>query len=227
MSINQGKKAAGIKACEFLKEKMLIGLGTGSTVFYFIDELIKKTREGLEVLAVSSSTKSTSQAKEGGITFGDLNSIKQIDLTIDGADQIDPQGRMIKGGGGALLREKILASCSKEVIIIVDQSKVAKQLGFIKVPVEILPFGVSATIFHIEKLNFQGRLRKKEDGTLFVTDNGSYIYDIDYKKTIESPEEDHLKLKMIPGVIETGFFFNLVKKLIIGYESGVVEIKEF
>lgn len=227
MNNNQGKKAAAVKACEFVKDKMLIGLGTGSTVFYFIDELIKKTREGLKVLAVSSSNKSTSQAKEGGITFGNVNGIEQIDLTIDGADQIDSQGRMIKGGGGALLREKILASCSKEVIIIVDQSKVAKHLGFIKLPVEILPFGVSATVFNIEKLNFRGNLRKREDGTLFETDNGNYIYDIDYKKTIESPEQDHLKLKIIPGVIETGFFFNLVKKLIIGYENGEVEIKEF
>lgn len=227
MSINQGKKCAGIKACEFIKPKMLIGLGTGSTVFYFIEELIKKTREGLNLLVVSSSNQSTSQAIKGGINFANVNAIEQIDLTVDGADQIDERGRMIKGGGGALLREKILASSSKEVIIIVDESKVTKQLGFILVPVEILPFGISATIFHLEKLSFKGNLRKNKDGTFFLTDNGNYIYDIEYKKIIETPEEDHFKLKMIPGVIETGFFFNLVKKLIIGYETQTVEIKEF
>lgn len=223
MTLEIGKKIAAEHAASYVKDDMLIGIGTGSTVFYFIEHLIKRCQEGLKIKAVSSSERSTKQAKAGGINFADINQITSIDLTIDGADEIDSKKRMIKGGGGALLREKILASSSKQMIVIVDETKVVKQLGRQKLPIEIIPFGIQSTITKIEKLRFKGRLRQTEDGSFYKTDNGNFIYDIFYKTLIEHPEEDHLKLIDLPGVVETGFFFNLAKKVIIGYEDGHIE----
>lgn len=219
------KKLAAEKAATYLKDGMIIGIGTGSTVFYFIEALIQRLQNGLKIKAVSSSLRSTKHALGGGVIFEDINLIKHIDLTIDGADEIDPQYRMIKGGGGALLREKILASCSHEMIVIADETKLVNQLGKQKVPVEILPFAISITIEHINKLGFQGSLRKNEAGDLYKTDNQNYVYDIFYPTLIKTPEEDHFKLICIPGVIETGFFFNLAKKIIVGYEDGHIEEK--
>lgn len=223
MSLENSKKLAAEQAATYVKDHMLIGIGTGSTVFYFIEHLIKRCKAGLKIKAVSSSDRSTKQAKEGGIDFADINAITSIDLTVDGADEIDSKKRMIKGGGGALLREKILASSSKDMIVIVDETKVVKQLGKQKLPVEILPFGVQSTISKMNHLGFMGKLRQKEDGSLYKTDNGNFIYDIFYPTLITNPEEDHLSLIAIPGVIETGFFFNLAKKLIIGYTDGHIE----
>lgn len=223
MSLELSKKIAAEHATTYVKDNMLIGIGTGSTVFYFIEHLIKQCKQGLKIKAVSSSERSTKQAKAGGIEFADINQITSIDLTIDGADEIDVKKRMIKGGGGALLREKILAFSSKEMIVIVDETKVVEGLGKQKLPVEILPFGVAAIINKIESLGFNGKIRRTENGIPYKTDNGNYIYDIFYKTLVKNPEEDHLKLINIPGVIETGFFFNLAKKVIIGYEDGHIE----
>ena len=221
--MEKAKKLAAEKAALYLKDGMTLGIGTGSTVFYFIEALIKRCREGLRIHAVSSSLRSMEQAKAGGVPFLDVQKIEKLDLTVDGADAIDPQGRMIKGGGGALLREKILAFSSKEMIVIIDESKLVPRLGRQKLPVEILSFGLSATIFHLKQLGFQGMLRKNQDGSLYLTDNSNPIYDIHYPSWIDHPEEDHLKLLSIPGVIETGFFFNLAKKTFVGYEKGHVE----
>lgn len=223
MSLESSKKLAAKSATNYVKNKMLIGIGTGSTVFYFIEYLIAKCQQGLQITAVSSSERSTKQALAGGIEFADINQITSIDLTVDGADEIDSKNRMIKGGGGALLREKILASSSKEMIVIVDETKVVKKLGKQKLPLEILSFGLQATIDKINHLGFMGSLRQTKEGSFYRTDNGNFIYDISYPGAIDHPEEDHLRLINIPGVIETGFFFNLAKKVIIGYEDGHVE----
>jgi len=225
--MEKAKKLAAEKAVTYLQDGMLIGIGTGSTVFYFIEALIKRCQHGLKIKAISSSSRSTEQALTGGVIFEDINLIKHIDLTIDGTDEIDPQFRMIKGGGGALLREKILASCSSQMIVIADETKLVNQLGKQKLPVEILPFASLTTIEHINKLGFEGVLRKNQDGTPYITDNKNYIYDIFYPNLIKTPEEDHIKLISIPGVIETGFFFNLAKKIIVGYENGDIEEKNY
>jgi ribose 5-phosphate isomerase A len=223
MSVEESKKCAAQHAARYVKEGMLVGIGTGSTVVYFIAALIARCKQGLKIRAVSSSERSSQQAQTGGILFADINTITSIDLTVDGADEIDSKKRMIKGGGGALLREKILASSSKEMIVIVDSGKVVHQLGKCPLPVELLPFGLQASISKINKLGFQGKLREFPNKTLYKTDNGNFIYDIQYQTPIEHPEEDHLKLINIPGVIETGFFFNLAKKVLIGYEDGHIE----
>lgn len=226
MPSDRSKKLAAKQAVSYVKEGMLVGIGTGSTVFYFLEYLISQCKKGLTITAVSSSERSTKQAIAGGIPFADINTITSIDLTIDGADEIDDKKRMVKGGGGALLREKILASCSNDMIVIVDSTKVVPRLGTRPLPVEILPFGIKSIISKINRLGFTGRLRQQSDGTLYKTDNGNIIYDITYAIPIEHPEEDHLKLTSIPGVIETGFFFNLAKKIIIGYEDGHIEERD-
>jgi len=223
MSFERSKKLAAKQAVDYVQPGMLVGIGTGSTVFYFIEYLIQRCRQGLKITAVSSSERSTKQALAGGIVFADVNTISSIDLTVDGADEIDAKKRMIKGGGGALLREKILAASSKDMIVIVDQDKVVHQLGKKALPVEVLPFGVQTTLTKIHRIGFSGKLRQLPDGSLYKTDNGNLIFDIAYSLPVDHPEEDHLKLISIPGVIETGFFFDLAKKVIIGYEDGHVE----
>lgn len=217
------KKRAGEKAAEWIKDGMLVGLGSGSTVFYFIEKLIQRFRKGLNITVVSSSTQSFKQAEKGGLPMANMNEVTQIDLTVDGADEIDSQKRMIKGGGGALLREKILAITSKEMVVIIDESKVVKKLGNHPLPVEILPFGYIATIDKIRVLGYKGKIRLFDNGQLYQTDNGNYIYDIHFQDFRENPEEDHNKLIRIPGVLETGFFFNLAGRVIISQSDATLQ----
>ena len=216
------KKSAGEKAAQYVKENMIVGLGTGSTVFYFIEKLIELCKQGLNIKAISSSFRSLQLAKEGGIPLANSNEVTLIDLTIDGADEIDAEKRMIKGGGGALFREKILASSSRDMLVIVDETKVVKRLGKQKLPVEILPFAPLCTISKINKLGFKGQLRRKTDKKLFFTDNGNLIYDIVFETVRIDPERDHEKLIHIPGILETGFFCSLAKKVIVGHLDGSV-----
>ncbi len=223
MDLELLKKQAGEQAAHFIKDGMIVGIGTGSTVYYFINELTKLCKKGLKIQAVSSSDRSYEQAKAGGIPLIDINSIKSIDITVDGADEVDSEKRLIKGGGGALLREKILANSSKEMIVIVDESKVVEKLGTHPLPVEILPFAHVATINKINMLGFRGELRALEKDGLYVTDNGNYIYDIHFENTRDNPEEDHFRIIQIPGVIETGYFFNLAGQILIARSSGQIE----
>ena len=223
MNEDEMKKKAGESAAEWIEEGMLVGLGTGSTVFHFINRLIQRTAEGLHIQFVSSSIQSQEQAKAGGIPLADINAITSIDITVDGADEIDAKRRMIKGGGGALLREKILANTSREMWVIVDESKVVEKLGKHPLPVEILPFGRGATIDKIRKLGFLGHLRTRDDDRLFETDNGNLIYDIQFESLRDDPESDHERLIRIPGLLETGFFFNLASRLLIGRADGTVD----
>lgn len=225
MQLDLCKKIAAQKALTEVGNHTVVGLGTGSTVFYFIQGLIEKVHQGLDIRVIASSEHSAKLAKDGGLAFADIQLLSSIDLTVDGADEIDVQKRMIKGGGGALVREKILAQASKKVVIIVDETKVVIQLGAHKLPIEILPFAHHLTIAHLNRFGFNGQLRKKQDGSFFLSDNGNYIFDIVYPNKINSPEKDHLLLKTIPGVVETGLFFNLAHKVYIGYQDGHVETR--
>ncbi len=225
MDIEDSKKAAGYLAASFIKKNMIVGLGTGSTAYYFIEKLIQRNKEeNLQIRAVASSLKSLKQAEKGGISIIDINEINSIDITVDGADEIDEQKRMIKGGGGALLREKIVASMSKEMVVVIDETKQSKQLGHKKLPVEVVPFGSKATLHKIEKQRLTGKFRLENSDTkeLYKTDNGNYIIDIHFKSPIENPEEVHLLLKEIPGVVETGFFFHLAGRVIIAFLDGQI-----
>lgn len=222
---NAIKDILGKKAASLVEDGMLVGLGSGTTSHFFIQHLIKRCHEGLNIRAVSSSFKSATQAKEGGIPIIDINQITHIDLTIDGADEIDPENRMIKGGGGALLREKIIAMSSEQMIIIVDESKLVSELGQFGLPIEILPFGVTMTIAKLEKLGYKGNIRKKSEDETYITDNGNYIYDIHIPDSFPEPEEDYQKINNIPGVIETGFFFNIATQVLVGYSDGNIHLR--
>ncbi len=224
MDVEQVKKTVGKRAAEHIKNGMLVGLGTGSTVFYFIKELIHRCNSGLRIKIVSSSNRSFEQAKKGGIQWADMDKTTHLDITVDGADEIDGCKRMIKGKGGALLREKILAAMSKQVLIIVDDSKVVEKLGAHPLPVEILPFGFCATVREIQLKGYRGEMRTFEDGKPYQTDNGNYIYDIHFQDVRKDPKKDHERLIQIPGVLETGFFFDLPVRVLIGKPDGGVQV---
>jgi ribose 5-phosphate isomerase A len=224
-SLDAIKQAVGKVAADLVKPDMLVGLGTGSTAACFIESLSKRCKEGLQIQAVASSKRSTELAQKGGIPLVDINQVNVIDLTVDGADEIDPLKRMIKGGGGALLREKIVADMSREMIVIIDEKKLVSKLGACPLPLEITPFAYMVTLHKLMKIGYNGNFRKNQDGSLFTTDNGNYILDIAFKELRENPEKDHEAMIHIPGVLEAGFFFNLAGRVVIGFLDGQVVIR--
>jgi ribose 5-phosphate isomerase A len=220
------KQALGEKAASLIENGMTIGLGTGSTATCFINSLIQRCRNGLKIQAVSSSNRSLQQAQSGGIPIADINRITQLDLTVDGADEIDPKNRMIKGGGGALAREKILATSSRQMLVIVDETKLVDVLGKFGLPVEIIPFGYEMTLMRIRALGYDGKIRKNSDGNFYITDNENYIFDIHIPQTFSNSEKDHQMLIGLAGVVETGFFFNLPLRVLVGRKDGSVVFRE-
>lgn len=221
-----GKKAAANYAASLIQNNMIIGIGTGSTSAYFIQFLSQRCKqEGLQIQAVATSEKSKVMAEQAGIPLIEADKVESLDADIDGADEITPQKQMIKGGGGALLREKIVASMSKEMIVIVDESKKVEKLGKFPLPVEIVPFAYTATIRHLNNKNFFGKMRLNERNDFFITDNGNYIYDIYFKNVIDQPVEAEKKIIKIPGVVETGFFLDMAGRVIIGMNNGTVEVR--
>jgi ribose 5-phosphate isomerase A len=226
MKVEEAKKAAGYKAAELIQKGMVVGLGTGTTAHYFIERLAMRCKEGLPVKAVASSKQSLELARQRGIPLENIDKLTHVDITVDGADEIDPQKRMIKGGGGALVREKILANMSRELIIIVDETKCVSQLGKAKLPVEIIPFAPEATRLHIEKLGFKGKWRQNPDHSFYLSDNGNRIFDIHFDHTLSHPEKEHETLSRLPGVVDTGFFFNLAGRVIVAFFDGQIVVRE-
>lgn len=219
----QAKKAVGHAAAEMVEDGMRLGLGTGSTAKEFIACLIERCRQGLKIEAIATSRRSEEQARQGGIPILSSDEVTALDITFDGADEVDTHKRLIKGGGGALLREKIVASMSQEMVVLVDQSKCVKQFGRFPLPIEIVPFAYRATVEKIGRIGYRGTLRRKSNKELYVTDGGHYIYDINLPIDRE-PEEIQRELLSIPGVIETGFFLNLAGRVLVGCEDGSVKI---
>lgn len=215
------KIAVGKAAAALVKPGMVVGLGTGSTAKYFIEALIKRCQEGLKISAIATSEASHRQALAGSIPMVDPAKLTKIDLTVDGADQIDQLGRLIKGGGGALLREKMIADISEKYVIIADKSKEVDHLGKFPLAVEIIPFLHEATIAKLNKQGFKGHLRLK-DGLPYKTDQGNYIYDINLIYPCKDPEEQHRRIRSVIGVVETGFFFIPVTLFLIGQPDGTV-----
>ena len=226
VDMDRAKRAAGEKAAALIQNGQIVGLGTGSTAAYFIESLIERVKQGLQITAVSSSRASAEQARRGGIVVLDINEVPHIDITVDGADEIDPQKRMIKGGGGAHVREKILASASDELVIIVDQTKVVPALGRAKLPVEVLFYGSPSTRRKLEKLGYLGHWRMNKDKSLFITENGNLIFDIAFESLPIDPELDHEKILHVPGVVDTGFFFGYAGRVIIGSSDGSTQMIE-
>jgi len=227
MSVEQVKKRVGLYAVDFVKAGMTIGLGSGSTVYWFIQEVGKRVRQGLRVTAVPTSMKTAELAKELSIPMASLDEIARLPLTVDGADEIDQDGQLIKGGGGALLQEKMVAAVSDELIIIADSSKLVPQLGKFPLPVEIIPLAHLQVEEEIIRSGLCKRVKlRKKDGEIFITDHHHYILDCEFEK-IEDAQGLNIKLHLIPGVVETGIFINMAKKAIIGYEDGRIEVTEY
>lgn len=212
------KKAAAERAVEFVQSGMVVGLGTGSTAYFAIEALGNRIKEGLEIVGVATSSSTEQLAKRFGVPLVPLDEVKRIDVTIDGADEVDPNFNLIKGMGGALLREKVVAYASLEDIIIIDDSKLVDVLGIRSpLPIEVTPFGHKLTKNALEGLGCQARLKGGEKP--FRTDNGNLIYECKFER-IEDPEFLELEIHLIPGVVESGLFIDLATKVVIGQESG-------
>ena len=213
------KKMAGIKAAEFVKDGMVVGLGTGSTAYYFVEEIGRRIKEeGLQITAVTTSSVTYDQAAGLGIPLKAIDDVEVVDLTVDGADEVDPVLNGIKGGGGALLMEKIVATNSKDCIWIVDESKQVETLGAFKLPVEVVQYGAENLFRHFEKKGYSPAYREK-DGQRFVTDQGNFIIDLDLK-VIPDAEALAEELDRTVGVVDHGLFLGMVSKVIVGTPEG-------
>lgn len=222
MDANAAKKAAAEAACAYVQDNTIVGLGTGSTADFAVKHLGERVRQGLRIRGVPTSVKTERLAREVGIPLVDLNDVESIDVTIDGADEVDPRLDLIKGLGGALLREKIVASLTRRQIIVVDPTKMVPKLGTRSpLPVEVLPFGASVVARRLVNEGYHPKLRTK-DGQVVVTDNGNHVLDLHFPTGIEDARKLERDLNNIPGVVENGFFLGMTWKVVIGEADGKV-----
>lgn len=224
-SASPAKQAAGEAALRLVEDGMSLGLGTGSTVDFFLVALARRMQEeGLSIQGVPTSRATARRARELGLPLTTLEEAGELDLAVDGADEVDSGFRLIKGGGGALLREKIVASAARQVAILVDEGKRVERLGRrFHLPVEILPFGWQVTSKKVAALGTTPFLRTGPEGEPFVTDNGNSILDCRFAQGILEPEKLHAALSQIPGVAEVGLFLGLCQVLFVGHADGRVE----
>jgi ribose 5-phosphate isomerase A len=218
----QAKQAAANKAMEAVQSGMVVGLGSGSTSFFAIEKLGAMVRNGLQVKAVGSSLPTEELARKAGITIVDIGEISSVDLYVDGADEVDQHFNLIKGGGGALVREKIVAFNSKVFVVIVDASKLVKSLGRFPLPVEVVPFAANLTLRHLQTLGGKAVLRQR-DGKPFISDNGNVIVDVQFGD-IKDPVALNAVINVLPGVVESGLFDGRrVHRVLVGHEDGHVD----
>lgn len=218
--IDSEKLAAAKEAVKLVKQNDIVGLGTGSTATFAIKALAERINEGLKIQAAASSNKTEELAISLGIPILPLETLGSIDISIDGADEFTETLDLIKGGGGALFREKIIASLSKNAIIITDSSKKVNKLGAFTVPVEVIPLALQYVLNQIEKLQGKATLRKKDDKT-FISDNGNYIVDVDFG-LIDTPAKLASNLNEIDGVLAHGLFINLTSKVIMASGNDIL-----
>jgi len=219
------KRIAAQKAVEYIEDDMVVGLGTGSTVKYALEYISKRIQDGLSIKAIPTSIETKRIAQKEKINIVSLLEYPEIDITIDGADEVDSNLNLIKGGGGALAREKIIAYHSKKVIIIADDSKVVKILGIdFPLPVEVLKFEWESTKRALETFGCNAKIRKIFDDP-FITDNGNYIVDCEFEK-INDPEQLEIDINMIPGVVENGLFIGLATEVIVGSKQGIITLEK-
>lgn len=224
MNYEKEKELAAIESVKLVKDGMVVGLGSGSTTAYMVKELGKKVADGLSIVGIPSSENTRLLALENGITIKEFGEIDKIDINIDGADEFDPYLRLIKGGGGALLREKILAHNSKVNVIIADSGKQVKRLGKFKLPVEVIPFAASKIKEELAQLNLNPVLRKA-DNSVFITDEQNHILDIDISNKTNLTNLE-IRLKSIPGLVETGLFIETTSKVIMGVGDETVILQK-
>jgi ribose 5-phosphate isomerase A len=222
MASDQEKKLAARASLQFVRDGDVVGLGSGSTAAYAIRFLGERIRAGLKIQGISTSVQTQNLAACLGIPLTTLEEVQQIDVTIDGADEFDRELRLIKGGGGALLREKIVASATREEIIIADSSKQVFVLGKVPLPVEVIRFAEALVSEKISVLGATVRLRKDGAGKPFITDEGNHILDCHFGQ-IPDPPALARTLSQIPGVVEHGLFINLADVVLLGKGSEVLE----
>lgn len=220
------KREAAARALDYVRPGMRLGLGTGSTAAHFVDLLAEKVKAGLDIVGVPTSEATRAQAERLGVPLTTLDEEAELDLTVDGADEVDAGLSLIKGGGGALLREKIVASASKEMIVVADETKYVKRLGRFPLPIEVVDFGMGATIHAIKTaLKASGcdgpiRLRHRPDGHVFVTDQGHLILDAGLG-AIADARRLAQELSRVPGVMEHGLFVGLASRVILAGNEGI------
>ena len=216
------KEAAGSQAVEYVADGMVVGLGTGSTAEYAIRTLGRRVAQGLRIRAVATSEASARLARDLNIEVLDLEGGLTVDLTIDGADEVDPGLDLVKGLGGALLREKIVARSSEKLIIIIDSSKMVPRLGTRSpLPVEVVPFAWSLVRHHLAEEGLRAELRRDPDtGEPYETDNGNLILDCHFPGGIDDPVRTESRINALPGVVENGLFIDLADLVIVGEENG-------
>src|SRR5580658_4657068 len=224
MANDQEKEAAARASLKFIKDGQVVGIGTGSTAAYFIEALGEKVKNGLRIRGISSSVRSRDQAASLGIPMTTLDECPEIDVTVDGADEVDPQLRLIKGGGGALLREKIVASATKQFVIVVDATKRVAVLGKFPLPVEVIEFARAVVVRKIEALGAKVTLRQKADAKPFLTDENNHILDCRFGQI---PDADKLaqQLSDMPGVVEHGLFIGMASVVLIADGNEIVELR--
>ncbi len=220
------KKQAAARAVEQVRDGMKLGLGTGSTAKHFVELLGERVKAGLKVVGVPTSEATRADAERCGVLLTTLDEVDRLDLTVDGADEIDPNLELIKGGGGALLREKIVAAASDRMIVIADESKWVPTLGRFPLPIEVIPFGLGATrraieaVFAEKGVSGQMGVRKAKDGHAFVTDGGHWIIDAHLGRIPDSPRLA-AALNSIPGVVEHGLFIGLARTAVLAGPQGI------
>jgi ribose 5-phosphate isomerase A len=226
VSMDDLKRQAAARALEFVQDGMKLGLGTGSTAKHFVELLGMRVRDGLKVIGVPTSEATRTDAIRCGVALTTLNEVDRLDLTVDGADEIDPSLNLIKGGGGALLREKIVAAASDRMIVIADDTKWVEALGRFPLPIEVIPFGLGATQRAIGKafaecgVSGQMVVRKGRDGHVFVTDGGHWIIDAHLGRIFDAPQLAG-SLASIPGVVEHGLFIGLASMAMLAGSQGI------
>jgi ribose 5-phosphate isomerase A len=220
---DQEKEAAGRAAAKLPRDGDVVGLGTGSTAYFAVVALGERVKAGLKIIGIPTSEHTADLGRAVGIPLTTLDDHPEIDITIDGADEVDPRLNLIKGGGGALTREKVVASASKKMIVVADSGKVVTVLGKFPLPVEVIPFARTVVERKIVSLGGSPKLRAKADGSPFVTDNGNEILDCSFGK-IEDPPALARILSDTPGVVEHGLFIGLATIAIVGKGTAVEEI---
>jgi ribose 5-phosphate isomerase A len=224
MANDQEKEAAARASLQFVKDGQVVGLGTGSTAAHFIKLLAEQVKNGLRVRGIPTSVRSREQAQSLGIPLTTLDECQEIAVTVDGADEVDPRLRLIKGGGGAMLREKIVASATEKLVIVADASKQVAVLGQFPLPVEVIPFAQMLVSKRIAALGASVSLRKGDDGKPYVTDENNHILDCRFGQI---PDADGLarKLSDMPGVVEHGLFIGMASVVLLARGNEIVELK--
>jgi ribose 5-phosphate isomerase A len=222
LSQEEIKQLVAKQAARLVQNNMTVGIGSGSTIYWLIMELGNIVKDGLFFRAVPTSKKTAALAAQHNIPLAELNAVESIDITIDGADEIDPHLQLIKGGGGALLQEKMVAAASRELFILADHSKLVLQLGKFPLPLDVIPFGWKQVQRHIrDTYHVEATLRMQNDQP-FITDHGHFILDCPFQR-IEQPDELTYELNTIPGVVDNGLFINMADMALIGFPDGKTE----